>query len=215
MSYKSAACPSCGGWIDKIDRFAAMAVCDYCGGAFYFDDEAVLSMGEMAILTEYPTPFYIGATGKIRKKNFEVVGRVRYRYHSGFWDEWYLKYTDESYGWIADDEMEFSFEHAINNPGIIPPHDQISPGQTLVIADKALIVDERDVAILEGAEGSLPWVLTKDTEFPFVELSQGDDMVTIEYGEDGIEVFAGEFVDADEIKIDFPKEDNSGGWSEA
>jgi hypothetical protein len=216
VEYKSVSCPSCGNRIENVDRFSAMAVCDYCGCGCYFQDEAVMAMGEMAILTEYPTPMYLHATGTLRDRRFTVVGRVRYRYSGGFWDEWYLSFSDGSYGWVAEDEAEFSLEKEIENPGDIPGYDKVRPGDNLIIAGESVIVDERNVAKLEGAEGSLPWVLSKDTEFPYIDASQEDYTVTIEYSEDGPEVFLGEWIDLSEIKLDRPKEDEEySGWSDA
>ncbi len=217
VNYKKVSCPNCGALIEDIDRFAAMAVCEYCGGAMVWQDDAVLAMGDMAILVEYPTPLYLHATGQVRGKRFEVAGRVRYRYAKGFWDEWYLAFEDGSYGWIAEDEYEFSFERAVRGPVQIPAYSQVSPGGQLVVEGKFVIVDEKDVAYLEGAEGSLPWVLTKDRQFPYVEASQGDYMVTIEYTEGAPEVFVGEWVDVGEIKLDYPKDDqeDGSGWSDA
>jgi hypothetical protein len=193
-----------------------MAVCDYCGVAFYFQDEAVLAMGEMAILVDYPTPLYLHATGRLKGTRFQVVGRVRYRYSKGMWDEWYLRFDDGTYGWIVDDEMEFSIEKEIETPDSIPDYENVRPGSLLEVGGKSLSVDERDVAWLEGAEGSLPWVLSKDVEFPYLEASNSELMVTVEYSEDGAEVFTGERIELAEISLDHPKEDFGGAdWSDA
>ncbi|MEQ8821342.1 MAG: DUF4178 domain-containing protein [Sumerlaeia bacterium] len=216
QTYKKANCPSCGAKSDQIDRFAQMAVCDYCGSAFYFKDEAILAMGEMAILVEYPTPLYVHATGHIKGKAFDIIGRVRYRYSRGFWDEWYLRYDDGGFGWIVEDEQEYSLERTIENPGAVPPLQSLNPGSRATIAGQAVFVDERDEAHFEGAEGSLPFLVSENRRFPYVDASQGETTVTIEYGEEGTEVFVGHFIDVGDIALDHPKEDMQGyGWSEA
>ena len=215
--YKNTSCPSCGAPADDVDRFAAMAVCEYCGGAFYFKDEAVLAMGKMAIMVEYPTPFYIHATGSFRKKEFQIIGRLRYRYAKGFWDEWYLRFDDDTYKWFVEDEMEFSMEEEVKTPENLPAFDMLYPGCPLIIDKHNLQVDELDVAKLEGAEGSIPFVITKDTMFQYADASQDEYTVTIEYAEDGPEIYQGIWIDKDELKLDYPKdemEENS-GWADA
>ncbi len=214
--WRTLSCPSCGAPVE-MGRFASMAVCDYCGSGVYLEDEAAKALGEMAILTEYPTPLYLHATGSLRGKRFTVVGRVRYRYSRGFWDEWYLSYDDGSYGWIADDEMELSLEHEMFDFKNVPDFENAVPGAGIEVSGNSLIIDEKDVAELEGAEGSLPWVMTKDQQFPYLEASQDDFMATVEYSEDGPEVFSGEWVSQDELKLDHPKDDDGGfgGWTDA
>lgn len=197
--------------------FAAMAVCEYCGAGFITDKDRVMAMGEMAILVEYPTPFYIHATGRFRGKRFEIAGRLRYRYSRGFWDEWYLRYEDETGAWLVEDEGETSFEKAIKRDSALPKWDAVEPGHQLTLGGTAASVDEKDVARLEGAEGQLPFPITKDREFPYVDASGGEETFTIEYGVDGPEVFQGIWVDAEEFVLDEPKpdEEGGGGWFDA
>ena len=213
--YKNVKCPSCGAPADNVDRFAAMAVCEYCGGAFYFDEDAIKAMGKMAIMVEYPTPLYVGATGALKGKRFATLGRLRYRYPRGFWDEWYLRYDDGQGLWLAEDEGEFSLEVQVDSPGPIPPRGSVRPGAQLTLANKQVIVDEVDKATLEGAEGSIPFVITKDTSFDYVDASLGDDTITIEYASEGPEVYYGTWIDVGEIVLDNPKEEEDGEWFDA
>ncbi len=211
--YKNINCPSCGA-PGEVDRFAAMAVCAYCRGAFYLKDEAVLAMGEMAILAETDSPLYLNATGKLRGKRFTIMGHIQYRYSEGLWEEWFLRCDDGSELWINEDEMEYSLEEEVQSPGVIPPVEQIEPGQAITIAGKNVSVDEIDQAELVAAEGSLPFQLGLDRTFPYFDASGEDAVFTVEYVEDGIEVYAGTWLDAEEIKLEAPKPDSDRlGWS--
>jgi len=213
--YKNTNCPSCGA-PNEVNRFAAMAICAYCGAGYYFRDEAVLAMGEMAIMAEYDTPLYVGASGRLRKKRFYIDGRVRYRYERGFWDEWYFVFDDGSNAWICEDELEFSLEKDFEKPTNIPSFESLSPGSPLRLGDLSFAVNEKDTAYFEGAEGSLPFVLSKDRQFPFVDASNEESTATIEYSEEGPEIFIGEWVDQEEIQLDHPKpETDDTEWSDA
>ncbi|MFW5857106.1 MAG: DUF4178 domain-containing protein [Planctomycetota bacterium] len=208
--YRKINCPSCGAPGD-VDRFAAMAVCEYCSTAFYFEDDAVRERGKMGVLAETPSPLYVGATGTLQNRGFGVVGHVRYRYSDGFWDEWYLRFEDNEGAWIGEDEMEFSLEEPIADPGAVPPFDAIEPGQPLQVGGVEVYVDEKEVATLEGAEGSLPFPMEADRTFRYFDASQGDDTVTVEYTEDGVEAFRGVWIDLDELELDMPNPEDGTG----
>ncbi len=210
MSTRSANCPSCGAPKEDVDQAAAMAVCDYCGVAFYFKDESILAMGKMAILVDLPTPLYVGATGELRGRRFQVHGRLRYRYTNGFWDEWFVLYADKSEEWIVDDELELSLERSLGDPGGLPSLKSLSPGDPIRLGGKKLFIDEIDTAYIDGAEGWLPLVLALHAEFPYVDASQGEATFTIEYGQGGVEVFQGTWIDAAELNLDHPNPNAEG-----
>ena len=206
-SYKNVNCPSCGAPVEEIDRFAAMAVCEYCGSGFHFDEDAIKAMGKMAIMVEYPTPLYTGARGSFNGKRFTVVGRLRYRFERGFWDEWFLRADSGEEIWLAEESGDFYFQEELSDTTSVPPRESLKPGSRLNIAGSSVTVDEMDEAQLEGVEGALPYVVSMDRHFPYVNASQGDINVTIEYTSQGPLVYKGSWVDQGDIVLDEPKED--------
>jgi hypothetical protein len=215
MLRKNVKCPSCGAPVD-VDRSAAMAVCDYCESAFYFKDEAVELRGKVGTLVETSSPLYVGATGTFRSQGFRVMGRIQYRCEGSIWEEWFLRTEPGAELWICEDELEFSLETPVENPGPIPGFEAIRPGELLQVAGEALGVDEKDVASLESVEGSLPFPLDIDRQFPYVDASGGETTVTVEYSADGPEVFRGTWIDPSEIELDNPKPDEEmADWSDA
>jgi len=212
---KNVKCPSCGAPAD-VDRSAAMAVCDYCGSAFYFKDEAVELKGKAGVLVETSSPLYVGATGTLRGRGFRVMGRIQYRCEGSIWEEWFLRTDDDAELWISEDEMEFCLERPVENPGPIPPFDQVRPGDVLQVAGTAVSVDEKDVASLESVEGSLPFPLELDRQFPYLDASGPNETLTIEYVADGVEVHRGVWMDASDIVLDNPRpEADADDWADA
>ena len=67
-----------------------MVVCDYCQTTVYWDADNVARMGAQSVLPDADTRLYMGATGTILGKRYEVAGHVRYEHYRGGWDEWYL-----------------------------------------------------------------------------------------------------------------------------
>jgi hypothetical protein len=212
---KNVQCPSCGAPVN-VDRSAAMAVCDYCESAMYFKDEAVELRGKVGMLVETSSPLYVGATGKIRDRGFRVMGRIQYRCEDSIWEEWFLRTDEDAELWISEDEMEFCLEQPMENPGQIPPFDRIRPGGVLRVAGATVSVDEKDVASLESVEGSLPFALDLDREFPYVDASGPEETLTIEYVADGVEVHRGTWMDPSDIELDNPRPAPQGDeWADA
>ena len=154
------------------------------------------------------------------------MGRIQYRCEGSIWEEWFLRTDDDAELWISEDEMEFCLERPVENPGPIPPFDQVRPGDVLQVAGTAVSVDEKDVASLESVEGSLPFPLEAleetglevelDRQFPYLDASGPNETLTIEYVADGVEVHRGVWMDASDIVLDNPRpEADADDWADA
>ena len=97
-------CPSCGAEIDSDHSLAQLIVCQYCNSAIVLDEKATRVAGKMAVLAQTPGPFYVGGGGSYRNRRFRVLGRVRYGYSKGFWDEWYVEFDGGTTAWISEDK---------------------------------------------------------------------------------------------------------------
>jgi len=91
---RSLTCPSCGGPITVESAYTTLVVCPYCGSSLNIHDTGVDITGRTAKLAQYPSRLSIGAGGQIRGRPFRALGRVRYQYDDGFWDEWFLQFGD-------------------------------------------------------------------------------------------------------------------------
>ncbi len=197
-------CPSCGGEIPADQRFARMTVCEYCESAVILDEKAARVAGKMAVLAQTPSDLFVGATGKLQDRHFTVLGRVRYGYAKGYWDEWYVKFLDDSTAWISEDENNFSLES--HREEDTPPihYAEVRPGDEVQIGDTLFHIDEKDVAECEGGEGQLPFPILSGEKVPFLELSRGQRFATIEFDleDETARVFHGRRLSADEIRVD-------------
>jgi len=127
MAARSISCPSCGAAHDLVNPGIIMFSCEYCGTAVYWDEEQIKSAGTQAVLPEGFSRLYRGATGSLQQKRFVVMGRVRYSFGHGFWDEWYLDCADGKTRWLTEDNHEFSWQGRIEAHGI-DGHDSYTPG---------------------------------------------------------------------------------------
>jgi len=194
-------CPSCGGEIEADKRFAHMVVCPFCESAVVLDEAAARVSGKMAVLAQTPSPLYVGGTGTLFDRQFTILGRVRYGYSKGFWDEWFLGFDDGSMAWISEDENNFSLETWDEGAELEGDHDAFNPGDTLRLGDTDFHVDEKDVATCEGGEGQLPFPILSGEEVPFLDLSTKDQFATIEFEEEGVRIFRGRHLNIDELHM--------------
>jgi|GEM_PF-3167135 len=73
-------------------------------------EEKLSIKGKQSGLAPTVSGLQIGQSGELYKKRFTVLGRVRYKYDEGHWDEWHLRFNDGSECWLSEDEGEFCLE---------------------------------------------------------------------------------------------------------
>ncbi len=177
-------CPNCGAGFDWHARFSQVVVCESCSSAIVVDREAVKVAGQMSVLAQTPGPLWVGATGKIGRRKFHVMGRVRYGYEGGYWDEWYLAEPDGRTFWIGEDENEFTITHLSEREMPDSFWERAQPGARLSYGEHSYLVQERDEAVCEGGEGQLPFLVLPGERTPFVELvAPGGQFITVERDE--------------------------------
>jgi hypothetical protein len=172
------------------------------------DEKATRVAGKMAVLAQTPGPFYVGGAGSYRNRRFRVIGRVRYGYSKGFWDEWYVEFDGGTTAWISEDENTFSLERCDDMATAPVEWESAQPGTIIPIGDAQLHLDEKDVAVCEGGQGQLPFPVLTGEEVPFLELSSDKQFATIEYEEDGsARVFFGRRIRIDQVEMDMTAEE--------
>jgi hypothetical protein len=200
-------CPSCGMAVDADQRYAKLVVCAACNATVVLDEQAARLSGQMAVLTDTDSPLYLGATGKLGDKRWTILGRVRYGYPRGFWDEWYLRFDDGETAWISEDESNLTLEVSEDLAAAPVEYAAVRPGDALTILDVTYHVDEKDVARCEGGEGQLPFVIEQGEQVPFLDLSTGERFATLEYDFDGegARLFHGRRIAATDLTVDLPE----------
>lgn len=203
MNTKHIKCPSCGAGKDIYNPGIVSTVCEYCGTAIYWDDKDVMSAGVQAILPEGFSRLYRGATGSLQKKRFVVVGRVRYSFGKGFWDEWFLDFEDGTIGWLTEDNHEYSLQR-ISESRDIPSIENLSPGQKLMVGGVDFQVHENGEAECIGVEGDLAKKIQSKEKYHFVDASSPDGkyVLGIEYDNNPPTIFLGKWLKYSDLKLD-------------
>ena len=195
------ACPSCGNKITIATKSPQIVVCPVCNTTSELEHSAFKEIGKFAFLSDTPSRFEIGVEFRYNGKFYTPVGRVRYDYGKGYWDEWYVKKGSE-YVWISEDEGDIAFETTAKpNLKEIPPFNELNIGKAIKIGSTKYIVAEKGRCRMVGCEGELPFKIVPDDEYDYADLlGHGALAYTIEYEKDKIVCFSGKWIDPFEVE---------------
>jgi len=216
MSTVQRPCPNCGAPIDIDARWTRLAVCTTCRSAVTFDAEAAKVAGTLSVLPPSRTQLFSGAQGRIQGRDFQVLGRVRYGYDRGYWDEWHVLWLDDgSTGWLSEDEERIVIEELALDADTEVRPDTEAGSQVSVLTSagpQAFTVVERGTASVDGGEGQLPFQVVQGEQTPFVDLrsTDGATVASVEFGEaadGGRRVFVGQPVGHDQLELDWTRQD--------
>lgn len=188
---KSINCASCGAPMEVNSAFTKTVICGYCGTTNALDDRGIDPTGKMAKLSQARSIFSIGRRGAMEKQKFQVLGRLRYGYDEGFWDEWFLQFDDGHCEWVTEEEGELSSfrKQLLTKP--IENLDRIRVGQTVAIENHRVFITEICDATILGGEGELHYRVVPGKELLHIEGNSGGALVSVEVWPREIEVHTG------------------------
>lgn len=138
-------------------------VCDHCRTSVMRIDEGVRDMGRAAVLPFDVSPVRMGTEGVFDGQGFAVIGRVRWGWSAGSWNEWLFLFADGAHGWLGDAMGEFSVlrERPVGeliHAGPWSETPDFSVGTSMFVDGEPMTVsDSREVRCI-AAEGELPFV---------------------------------------------------------
>lgn len=203
MKRRTASCPACGAPV-TFGVGSVVAVCDFCRSAVARHDKKVEDHGKVADLVDTATRLKRGMTGSIKGRGFTVAGRVQYRHPAGgVWDEWYLAFSNGSWGWLAEAQgkLYLTFERKLRADAKLPAFETLAVGDSVQLGRDSFAVMERGTATCASAEGEIPWEFRTGAEHRFVDLQDdGGQVATLEYGAQP-QVFVGRLVTVDDLEL--------------
>lgn len=219
MKNRTATCPTCAAPVEFKTGSSLVTVCEFCQTAVGRGDRDVEDWGKVSDVGDPASGLHRGMSGKWKGKHFDIVGRVRYRHSGGgSWDEWYLSFAGERWGWLSEAQGRFALtvQRKLSASARLPEFDSISLDQTIPLKGVPLKVREKGVAVAEGAEGEMPWPFKPGADHLYVDLYGEDGAVaTFEYGDgtDSAEqhAFLGNTVTLEELEIDLSSLDPNAG----
>ena len=198
--WKTINCPQCGAKLPLYIKYAKLANCQYCGSVIFIEDEASRLAGYSSVLTPEPSLIELNKPFSYAGSRYMPIGRIRYSYGRGFWEEWWLKDANNEQYWLSIDEGDFVLEKEVPNRFDIDFFKNPHIGQK--IGDE-WIVTEIGTGKCEGFSGVLPWDIKMGESHSYVQLSgYHSRMMTVELDDDGMKSFEGSWIDPFELKVD-------------
>ncbi|GIW06466.1 MAG: hypothetical protein KatS3mg060_1271 [Dehalococcoidia bacterium] len=198
---RTLSCPSCAGPLTIASRFTSLVVCPYCGQTSVVRDTGLDPTAKTAKLTDYASRLRVGRNGTIRDRAFSVLGRVRYRYEDGVWDEWFLRFDDGQPAWLSEDEGEYVLYSKRRLTSPVPPWEQIRVGGTVEITPHRMFVTEKGVGSVLGAEGELSMTPSLGTTLRYVDGTAAGRILVLVYTDTGITFGLGDPYDFHDIVV--------------
>lgn len=214
MKHRTAACPACAAPVEFQSSSSLVAICDFCQTVVARADKKVEDHGKVADLVLSDSPIRRGATGKFRGKPFDVVGRVQYTHPAGgYWNEWYLSFTNGKWGWLADAQgkLYLTSERSLKSGVEVPPFESLEPSSEVNLTkDLTLTVAEVGEARPVSAEGEIPWDFRPNVEHRYADLhGPAGEFATLDYSRSEVAFYLGREVQLAELEI------ADEGWAEA
>jgi hypothetical protein len=130
------------------------------------------------------------------------VGRIIYAYERGGWNEWYLRTTDGTSGWLSDAQGDLAISTAAEQQLELPAADELKVGQSYVIDGTAFRVASLTRARYAGVEGELPFESWDRSEALFADLdADGREprFATIDYSDETPVAYVGSYVELEQL----------------
>ena len=189
---RTAACPSCGGPLRFRGATSIVAVCGYCKSTLVREGVKLEDIGKQAELLEDHSPIRVGAAGKHRGRNFQVVGRIQYKYADGVWNEWHVVFDDGKSAWLSDASREYTMTY-LAPPAFVPAFTELKPGDEVKIGQKSFSVGNVEAGEVVAGEGELPFKFQSGWKANVADLrGEKNEFATIDYSEDPPHVYVGE-----------------------
>ena len=189
---KQLSCPQCGYAIPLYFKHIKLIQCASCKSTIFLEDKAVKLSGDSSVLAPEISLLELNTPFVFEQKSYLPLGKIRYSYGRGFWEEWWMKDTQNSEYWLSVDEGDVVFQQKaeVTYPDVLFSRLRVG----LVISD-GWIVTELGTAICEGFAGSLPKKVAVDSNYSYAHLSgKNAKLRTLEMVDGTLEVYEGKWI---------------------
>ncbi|HIP41429.1 MAG TPA: DUF4178 domain-containing protein [Campylobacterales bacterium] len=190
---KSINCPQCGDTLPLYFKWSKLVQCPSCKSSIFLEDKSVILLGDSSALSPEPSLINIQEPFIFEKKSYLPLGKIRYSYGRGFWEEWFLKGEANQEFWLSIDEGDFALEQEAK---ITMPFHNIHK-LTLGKSYGTYVVTEIGEGECVGFTGELPENISVGKLHQYAHLSEGgSSLITVESSSSKrMKVFKGNWID--------------------
>lgn len=189
---KNINCPQCGDALPLYIRHTKLVQCYSCKSSIFLENDATTLAGNSAVLAPEISILTLNSPFFHKQKSYLPLGKIRYSYGRGFWEEWWLKDTQNNEFWLSIDEGDLVLQQTTQMHFDIDKISHLRLGDTL---NNEWIVTEMGTAKCEGFEGALPKDIKVGSHYNYIHLSgKNASLITLEYHDNTIEAYKGQWI---------------------
>lgn len=191
-------CPQCGAPVPMRAGGMPYAVCGYCQTVIA--REGMRDIGKSALLPYDISPIQLGTGGAVDGARFTVVGRVRWGWADGAWNEWLLQLSDGSTRWLGEAMGQFQILAEREDVAARLPAD-LRLGFTIEVDGQSLTATDIKTVTCLGAEGDLPFPTPADWQVESIDFrSPTGAALSVQRDKVGVSAYVGRYVDLPELR---------------
>jgi len=203
---KTLNCPQCGDALNIYFKYSKLTSCPSCKSTLLLDDEAVSKFGEMNLLDAEQTLLKMHKPFSYEGLTFTPIGKIRYAYLLGFWEEWFVIDKGGKGFWISVDEGDFVKEEPLELETSLIQElmEKTYLSNTVSIQNKKYLISEKDQGICQGFEGEIPRSIQVGEVLQYLHLTalKGSEHITLEFEDGKYSAYKGQWLDAYDIEIE-------------
>ncbi len=198
-------CPSCGAPVPLVSAALPYAVCGHCQTLILREGDDLKAVGKSAVLPFDVSPIQIGTRGTADNQRFEVIGRVRWGWSDGSWNEWLLQvgagtaWLGEAMGLYvitaeAPELLETPLGRQFAGGGDVPL------GATIDVAGAHFTATDIKQAHSLGGEGQLPFPCPADWTMTNIDFrSEAGGALSLQRDGNGVSAWLGRYVSLEDL----------------
>lgn len=191
-------CPQCGDQLHVHFKYSKLVKCRSCGSSIFLEDESAKLTGEQSVLSPEPSLIRLNQAFEYHDVTYTPLGKIRYSYGRGFWEEWFIKNQNNKTLWLSIDEGDFVLQEKMKLSLPFKSSTNFKVGSNY----GNYTVTEIGVGTCVGFEGELPESIEINEEHKYIHLSQGHgNLVTLEFTENETQTYKGKWINPLEIKV--------------
>jgi len=189
---KTINCPQCGDALPLYIKHTKLVQCPSCKSNIFLEDNAVHLAGDSSVLVPEISILTLNTPFFYKQKSYLPLGKIRYSYGRGFWEEWWVKDTQNNEYWLSIDEGDLALQQKVE---VTYPDSLFERLHVGLVTSDEWIVTEFNTAKCEGFEGSLPKKITIGSTYKYAHLSgKGAKLRTLELVENKLEAYEGNWI---------------------
>ncbi|MFT4053440.1 MAG: DUF4178 domain-containing protein [Novosphingobium sp.] len=178
------------------------STCSYCQSLLLREGLEIQDVGKAAVLPPDVSPIQLGTSLQVEGLFLTVVGRVRWGWADGSWNEWLLDGGDGTERWLGEAMGAFMLTAA--RPDLLeqPPiqtfmaSGAIAVGSRITIEGVTLLAIDRKEAECLGSEGDLPFPTLSGRTMTSVDFrGPNREAVSLQHDERGASAWLGYYSD--------------------